>query len=172
MLWLTVSNDFDKSINTTNVCLLLLKELHILFASSIRACSVEWNFLNSNCLSNRKFFLVRYSWSLLYIILSSIFEKHGKTDIGPQFVKYSLFPDFKIGVTLPNFSFSGMTASFIESPKILIRGFLIWLYIWFITLTSICSKPGALFIFSDLNAFKNSSAIKGFSCSFEFGLLM
>ena len=79
-----------------------------------------------------------------------------------------LFLDLKIEVTLTNFSFSGKTLNFIESPKILIRDFLIWLYIWFVT----CSKPGALFIFNDLNAFKTSSSIKGFSSSFVFALLI
>ena len=82
MLWLSVSNAFGESINTPNVYLFYLKELYILFRSSARVCSVEWPFLNPNCLSNRKLFLVRYSYNLLYIILSSIFEKHGKTDIG------------------------------------------------------------------------------------------
>ena len=82
MSWLAVSNAFDKSINTPNVCLFSLKEFYILFTSSIRACSVEGPFLNPNCLSNSKLFLVKYSESLLYIILSSIFKKHGKTDIG------------------------------------------------------------------------------------------
>ena len=41
MLWLTLSNAFDKSINTPNIYLFSLKELYILFTSYIRACSVE-----------------------------------------------------------------------------------------------------------------------------------
>ena len=104
----------------------------------------------------------------MYIILSSIFEKLLKTDISLFFVKSLFFPELKIGVTLANFSFPGKTLSFIESPKILIGDFLIWLYIWFITLTSILSKPGALCIFNDLNAFKNSFSVQVFSCSFAF----
>ena len=44
---------------------------------------------------------------------------------------------------------------------------MIWLYLRFITFTSIWSKPGALFIVNDLNAFENSHSVKGFSCLYS-----
>ena len=68
MLWLTVSNAFDKPTNTPNVYLVSLKELYILFTSSIRACSVESKiymfecpYLSPSCLSNSRLFLGTYS---------------------------------------------------------------------------------------------------------------
>ena len=43
MLWLTISNALDKSINTPNVYLFSLKESYILFTSSIIIGHVRLN---------------------------------------------------------------------------------------------------------------------------------
>ena len=46
---------------------------------------VEWPSLTLNCLSNINFIFVRYLKNMLHIILSSIFEKHCKSDIDEQY---------------------------------------------------------------------------------------
>ena len=50
--------------------------------SSSMACSGERPVQKPNCLSFNVSFSFKLLYNLLYIILSSIFEKHGRTDIG------------------------------------------------------------------------------------------
>ena len=56
MLCLTVLNAFGKYINTQNAYLFSLKEAYIIFTSSIRACLVEWPFINPNCYQTANYF--------------------------------------------------------------------------------------------------------------------
>ena len=75
-----------------------------------------------NCLQYNKLFTVIHLCSLLYIILSSIFEKHGSIHMGRWFIINEVSPDLKTGVTLAIFILSGKVPFLRDKSEIHFNG--------------------------------------------------
>ena len=81
MDWSTVSTAFDRSMNIPSVYLLFSKDSIIWSTNCTTVWSVEWQFW-PNCLECKILFSFQYFYKRLYILPSSILEKHGSTGIG------------------------------------------------------------------------------------------
>ena len=67
-------------------------------------------------------FSMRYLYNLLYTFFSSIFEKHGSTNMGQLFVINEVSPDLKTNVTRKIFIFSGKVPFLRDKSKIHFNG--------------------------------------------------
>ena len=78
----TLSKAFDRSMNTPSVYLLFSKDSIIWSTNYTTVWPVEWPFRKQNCLEYKILFSINYLYKRLYIMHSSILEKHGNIDIG------------------------------------------------------------------------------------------
>ena len=80
-------------------------------------------------------------YGLLCMILSRVFENHGSTDIGVQFIITSCSADLNTGVIFVIFSFTGNTPNLIAVSTICNSGTFISSYTDIIAFTCILSDP-------------------------------
>ena len=138
------------------MCLLLVLFFSIWDKSDIIACSHDDLFRKPNCLFVNNLFSLKYWYTCLWIIFSSILDIAFRRLIGLWFEASFLSPSLKIGLMIDSFNSLGISP--VESDR-----FIIWVSgaassyeTSFITLLGIPSVPLLLFGFNLLQVSLNS----------------
>ena len=106
-------------------------------------------FLKSKRFVTKQIVFSQYKYSLLYIILSSIFEKHSRTDIGLLFIAFPLSPPLNIRVIRAIFISFWKILQLKELLIICLSGSTIKLKTLLIALKEISLKLGLLLVFKE-----------------------